>query len=132
MTETMKQQAEGRFQDMDERDKEIQASVWALIFLVAEISLALRTIRDKLHERGSLHEEDEQEINRLACDNERMRTAYAHVEKAFQAKYTRIMDAMLHPEEVTKEVEEEMKLRKLIDLNKSNVPMVSGTNPEGG
>ena len=102
----MEAQQEGRFDDIDERNKEIQASIWGLLFLVAELSLAFRTLRDTLQQRGALLPEDEAAINELSSNEERMRVAYAHIEKAFREKYVRVMDAMEDPEKVTRQVEE--------------------------
>ena len=124
MSEAMDAQKAGKFQEMTERDREIQASVWALIFLVAELSLALRAMRDKLHERGALLPEDEAAINGLCTTEERIRTAYAHVENAFQEKYGRVMEAMLHPADVEQAMQAHMD-------QEGTTPMVSGTNPEG-
>lgn len=123
MSKAMDAQMSGEFEEMSDRDKEIQASIWALIFLVSELSLAFRTLRDKLHERGALQPEDEAEINRLASAEERMRVAYAHIENAFQEKYHRVMEAMLHPEEV----EQAVARSEFVDLNRQDdLPTVSG------
>lgn len=102
----MDAQASGRFEQMSERDREIQASIWALIFLVAEMALGFRTLRDKLGERGALLPEDEEAINALASNEERMQVAYAHIEQAFREKYGRVLTAMEMPEEVTQHVQE--------------------------
>lgn len=77
MSDVMDAQHEGRFEDMSERDKEIQASIWGLIFLLSEISLAFRVLRDRLTERGALLPEDEALINQMASNEEHMRGAYA-------------------------------------------------------
>lgn len=113
MSETMEAQRQGRFEEMAERDREIQASIWALLFLVSELALGVRVLRDRLQERGALLPEDEESMNELASGEERMRLAYAHIEQAFREKYARIMEAMENPEEVTRKVQE------------------SGFNPEG-
>ena len=121
MSKAMDAQKSGEFQEMTERDREVQASIWALIFLVADLSLAMRTIRDRLHERGALLPEDEEAINALVMNEEWIRLAYAHIENAFQEKYGRVMEAMLHPREVEQAVQK-------MDQDRA---MVSGTNPEG-
>jgi len=102
----MEAQAEGRFEDISERDKEIQASIWALIFLVSEMALAFRVLRDRLQEQGVLTPEDEQAINQVAAHEEHLRSAYQHIEGAFREKFTRVMDAMVNPDEVTRKVKE--------------------------
>ncbi len=130
MSSVMDAQEAGEFEQMSERDKEIQASIWALILLIAEISLAFRTLRDRLHERGALLEEDEQLINAAASNQEHMRVAYSHIEKAFRGKYSNVMEALTNPAEVTRRVGQ-MEYGVEYDPNDPNTPMVSGTNSEG-
>ena len=108
MSDVMDAQHEGRFENMSERDKEIQASIWGLIFLLSEISLAFRVLRDRLMERGALEPEDEELINTLASNEDHLRGAYAHIENAFREKYTRVRTALDHPDEVTRIMEEEL------------------------
>lgn len=122
----MKAQEEGRFEDISERDKEIQASIWALIFLVSEIALAFRTLRDRLNERGALLPEDEEIINQMAGNDEHLRVAYNHIEQAFRQKYMRVIEAMEHPEEVTQAVREQYGVGEAIDLNDRPQATVSG------
>ncbi len=129
-SEALQAQREGRFEDMETRDKEIQASIWGLIFLISEISLAFRTLRDRLTERGALLPEDEDIINELSSNEDRMRAAYEHIERAFREKFGRVLEAMEHPEEVTQAVQN--RSGGTIDLNDPGVPMVSGTDLEGG
>jgi len=134
MSSVMEAQESGNFEQMSDRDKEIQASIWALILLVAEISLAFRTLRDRLHERGALLEEDEQLINAAASNQENMRVAYSHIEKAFRGKYSNVMEALTNPAEVTRQVQNQMEYMRYgveYDPNDPNTPMVSGTYSEG-
>lgn len=128
-SEALKAQREGRFEDMATRDKEIQAAIWGLIFLISEISLAFRTLRDRLTERGALLAEDEELINTLSSNEDRMKLAYEHIERAFREKFARVLDAMEHPDAVAEAVAN--RGGTTIDLNDPNVPMVSGTDPEG-
>jgi hypothetical protein len=93
--------------------------------------LAFRTLRDRLTERGALLEEDEQLINGLASNEERMRVAYSHIENAFREKYSRVMEALMNPAGVTEQVQNQSGVGVAVDLNDPNVPMVSGTSPEG-
>ena len=105
MTETADAQREGRFDAMTDRDREIQASIWALLFLVSEISLAFRSLRDRLTARGALLEEDEQIINELASQEDSMKMVYTHIERAFREKYERVLIAMSDPERVAREMD---------------------------
>ena len=108
MSDVMDAQHEGRFEDMSDRDKEIQASIWGLLFLLSELSLAFRVLRDILRERGALLPEDEEQLNRLASSEEHLRVAYAHIENAFREKYGRVRTALDNPEAVTRIMEEEL------------------------
>lgn len=125
MSSTMKAQEEGRFEDISERDKEIQASIWALIFLVSEIALAFRTLRDRLNERGALLPEDEEIINQMVGNEESLRLAYQHIEGAFREKYLRVMAAMENPAEVTREVQKRYGAGEAIDPNGHPSPTAS-------
>jgi hypothetical protein len=104
MSKTMDAQEKGHFEEMTERDREIQASVWALIFLVAEVSLSFRVLRDQLVTKGVFTEADDGLINTLASKEDHVKQAYAHVENAFREKYGRVMHAMANPEEVERQV----------------------------
>ncbi len=128
-SKALKAQREGRFEDMETRDKEIQAAIWGLIFLISEISLAFRSLRDRLTERGALLPEDEELINTLSSDEGRMKLAYEHIERAFREKFARVQEAMENPEVVAQAVANRDG-GTTIDLNDPNVPMVSGTESE--
>ncbi len=103
----MEQQANEEYEGMSKRDKEIQSSIWALILLVAEMALAFRGLRDRLQAREVLTPEDQQMIDTIIGDEEPLRQAYNHVEKAFRAKFDRCLFAMEHPEEVERLVNEQ-------------------------
>ena len=105
-SEAMKAQQEQRFADMDIRDKEIQASFWSLIFLLSELSLGFRGLRDQLRSTGDLTEEGEKAINDFALEEANLRMAYNHVEQAFYSKFTQVREAMDNPAEVTRKVQE--------------------------
>ncbi len=104
MGDVLEAQKEGRFSDISERDKEIQASVWALLFLVSELALGFRALRDRLNERGVLQPDDEAAVNEAVMKTESLQAAYAQVEQAFQDKFHRVRLAMEHPDEVTEAV----------------------------
>ena len=128
MSSTMEAQESGQFEQMSERDREIQASIWALIFLVSEMALGFRILRDRLQERGALLPEDEAAINELASNEDHMRVAYAHIENAFREKYGRVMTAMENPAAVTNEVArrvQEQYTTTTVDLNDPGLPTVS-------
>jgi len=124
----MEQQRRGEFGQMSERDKEIQASLWALLFLTSEMALAFRALRDKLVARGALRLEDDREIDQLASDGQNLAKAYEHIEKAFREKYDRVWQAMANPTEVTELMQEKFGIGRVVDLNDPNLPVVTGTN----
>jgi hypothetical protein len=105
-SETMKAQQEQRFADMNIRDKEIQASFWSLIFLLSELSLGFRAVRDQLRATGDLTEEGEKAIDAFATNEDNLRMAYEHVEQAFYSKFMQVREAMDNPEGVTHKVQE--------------------------
>jgi hypothetical protein len=123
----MDKQVRGEFSQISERDKEIQASIWALIFLTSEMALAFRALRDKLEDRGALRPEDNAAIDQLASEGENLRRAYEHIEKAFREKYDRVWAAMEAPAEVTNIVQEKFGSGKIVDLNDQKLPVVTGT-----
>ena len=108
----LKDQQEGRFNLLSDRDKEIQGSIWGLIFLISEQALAFRMLRNKLKDKGLLDDEDEAWINQNSIKPERLQAAYAHVENAFMDKYERARYALDHPEETTSEVEQRERMRE--------------------
>jgi chromosome condensin MukBEF complex kleisin-like MukF subunit len=103
----MQAQQERCFADMDIRDKEIQASFWSFIFLLSELSLGFRGLRDQLRASGDLTEEGEKSINDFAQNEDNLRRAYEHVEQAFYSKFMQVREAMDNPEVVTRKVQED-------------------------
>jgi hypothetical protein len=120
----MDKQSRGEYEQISERDKEIQASFWAMIFLTSEMALAFRALRDKLQARGSLLPEDNAAIDQIASSGENLRRAYEHIEHAFREKYERVRTAMDSPAEVT-EVVHKQQARETIDLNKPQFKIVT-------
>jgi len=108
----LQDQREGKFDQLTDRDKEIQGSIWSLIFLVSEQALAFRMLRNRLQEKGVLDAEDEALINQGSIDPDKLQAAYAHVENAFNTKYDRARYALDHPEEVTTEMEQRERDRR--------------------
>ncbi len=128
MSKTMDAQQEGQFDEMNERDREIQASIWALLFLVSELSLAVRTMHDVLLNRGSLLNEDTATIEQLSTDEERVRVSYEYVEQSFREKFERVMTAMNDPEAVAKHIAERATATRTIDL--TDLPKPPGSTGE--
>ncbi len=129
MSDVLEAQNTGLFDDVSERDKEIQASIWAMLFLMSELSLGFRALRDVLHTRGALQEEDEKIINELASTDERLQAAYIHIEKCFREKYGKVREAMDNPQTVTDKVENDYR-GVAVDL--PEVPKTTVTSSEEG
>lgn len=109
--------------------QETQAAVWALMFMIAELALAVRSLRDQLHIRGSLVGQDEEVINGLATDLNRLQNAYKHMENSFSEKFHKILYSLQNPEEVTRQVEEAEKLARAKD---SSLNEADGGSTENG
>lgn len=127
MSKVMEDQRAGRFDQMSERDREIQASFWSLIFLVSEMALAFRALREKLKARGALLPEDDEMLDRVVSDGENLQLAYDHIERAFRDKYERVFQAMASPAEVTQIMADKYGVGRTVDLNDPNTPTVTGT-----
>ncbi len=93
----------GDSRELGKSEKEIQAAIWALVFQSSEQALAFRALRDQLAVRGVLNQEDQDAIDAVVQDNERLQHAYGHLEKAFREKFARVHYAFEHPEEMTPE-----------------------------
>lgn len=124
----MEKQARGEFDQMSDRDREIQASLWSLIFLTSEMALAFRGLRDVLQARGALRPEDNAAIDKVASNGQNLQQAYEHIEKAFREKYDRVWQAMASPAEVTELMQGKFDIGRAVDLNDPNLPVVTGTN----
>jgi len=90
--------------DAPESTKFTQAAVMSLLFMLAEICLAFRALRNQLHAREALLPEDEELINQAAAKVESIQSAYEFVEKGFNEKYGRVRYAMDNPQEVEESV----------------------------
>lgn len=89
------------------KDQQTQAAILALLLIIAEQGLAFRALRDTLHDRGVFEEGDEAVINQLATNKDALQIAYAHFDNIFQDKFSKTLEALLFPEEVTRKVEGE-------------------------
>jgi hypothetical protein len=102
MNETHKIPTPGpdNFEDLSPWQQRTQTAIWALLFLVGELALTLRVVRDKLHTRGVLLSEDEDLINQACISHEKLTQVYGHMDQAFQEKCNRVFYALSHPQEV--------------------------------
>lgn len=97
------------YEDLNERDRQVQASIWALSFLLAELASGVMMIRRTLIAKGIITEEEDEEIARGIGDQENLNLMYRNTELAFMEKYQRIRFAHEHPEAVAKEMKERIK-----------------------
>lgn len=101
----MDKQQKEQFNEMSERDREIQSSFWSLILLIGEMALAFRILRDRLAGLNILTSEDNEIIDQASMDPNNLTAAYNHIEKAFRTKYDRCKFTMDNPEEVERQVQ---------------------------
>jgi hypothetical protein len=93
--------------EITDKDREVQAAIWSLLLMVAELALGLRTLRNSLHEKKILGDEDEEALNQLLADQENLQNAYSYIEQAFIEKFQRVLTAVQNPTEVTREIQEQ-------------------------
>lgn len=97
------------YEELDERQRQVQASIWALSFLLAELASGVMMIRRTLIAKGIVTEEEDAEIARSISSTDNLNLMYRNTELAFMEKYQRIRFAHEHPEAVAKEMKERMK-----------------------
>lgn len=97
------------YEELDERQRQVQASIWALSFLLAELASGVVMIRRTLIAKGIITEEEDEEIARSISSTDNLNLMYRNTELAFMEKYQRIRFAHEHPEAVAKEMKERMK-----------------------
>lgn len=97
------------YEDLNERDRQVQASIWALSFLLAELASGIMMIRRTLIAKGVITEEEDEEIARSISSSDNLNLMYRNTELAFMEKYQRIRFAHEHPEDVSKEMKERIK-----------------------
>ena len=90
------------FSGLAEGKQQAQVATWGLLFLIGDLALTIRSLRDKLHAKGILAPEDENAINQVCVLPERLAQVYSHIDKAFQEKCNRILYAITHPEDTAK------------------------------
>jgi len=96
------------YEELDERQRQVQASIWALSFLLAELASGVMMIRKTLIAKGIITEEEDDEIGRSIGDQDNLNLMYKNTELAFMEKYQRIRFAHEHPEEVARQMKERM------------------------
>lgn len=109
MNETSSPNIPTSYEDLNERERQVQASIWALSFLLAELASGVMMIRKTLLAKGIITEEEDEEIARSVGDQENLNLMYRNTELAFMEKYQRIRFAHEHPEEVAHQMKERMK-----------------------
>ncbi len=97
---------EDKYEELSEFEQQMQASHWAILFLLSETAAGFHILVDKLTAKGVLVEEDSKEMDQALLNIEYMQSNYAHIQRAFQEKYNRVRYAAQHPEEVTKFVKQ--------------------------
>ena len=96
------------FKNLDPWQQRTQSAIWALLFLIGELALTIRLVRDRLKARGALEPEDEELINQACIVPESLTKVYAHMDLAFQEKCNRVFQALSQPMETTQITEEEL------------------------
>jgi len=94
------------YEDLNERERQVQASIWALSFLMAELASGIIMLRRTLIAKRIITEEEDLEIAKGISDQENLNLMYRNTELAFMEKYQRIRFAHEHPEEVARQMTE--------------------------
>lgn len=97
---------EEQYEELTEFEQQMQASHWAILFLLSETAAGFHILVDKLTAKGVLVEEDSKEMDEALLNIDYMQRNYVHIQRAFQEKYNRVRYAAQNPEEVTKFVKE--------------------------
>jgi hypothetical protein len=93
------------FGELGEFEKQMQASHWALLFLISETTAGFHILMDKMVEKGVMDEDDAKSMDEALLNIEYMKSNYMHIQKAFLEKYNRVRFAAENPGEVTEYVE---------------------------
>ena len=94
------------YQSLTERERQFQASIWAINFLMAELAMGLLVLRQKLVQKGMLTVQEDEEMANTILNPANLQKMYENVELAFAEKYQKVRFAVEHPEEVARQVEE--------------------------
>lgn len=95
---------EEQYKQLTEFEKQMQASHWAMMFLLSEVTAGFQILVEKLSAKGALTEQDQKDMDKSLMDTEVMQRGYMQMQKAFQEKYNRIRFAADNPEKVTEYV----------------------------
>ena len=64
------------YEELDERQRQVQASIWALSFLLAELASGVMMIRRTLIAKGIVTEEEDAEIARSISSTDNLNLMY--------------------------------------------------------
>jgi hypothetical protein len=119
------------FEGLDEFQKQMQASHWAMLFLLAETAAGFHILVDRLSEKGTLDDEDRQAMDQALLNIDFMKANYAHINNAFQEKYNRVRFAAEHKDEVSDYVRDREEGKATTDpLTGREVPAKETTSEE--
>lgn len=93
------------YQNLTERERQFQASIWTLNFLLAELAMGLLVLRQKLVQKGVLTQEEDDGLANTVLNPGNLQKMYENVELAFAEKYQKVRFAADHPEEAAREIE---------------------------
>jgi len=95
------------FNELDEFQKQMQASHWAVIFLISETAAGFHILMDKLVQKELVTEEDAKEMDAALLNIDYMQANFQHIQRAFEEKYNRVRFAAENPEQVVDYVEKQ-------------------------
>lgn len=117
---------EEKYKELTEFEKQMQASHWAMMFLLSEVTAGFQILVDKLSAKGVLDKQDAKDMDAALLNSEAMQRGYMHMQKAFQEKYNRIRYAAENPEKVTEFVNQKKAGENPID------PLAKDRQEQGG
>ncbi len=96
---------EDDFKDMTDEEKDKQAMLWSVLFIISDFAVSTRTIFEALVEKGVFTKEEYNEV--LGTMTRSMHAAgYNEIENLFRSKFDRIRAGMNDPEMVIREAKE--------------------------
>lgn len=101
-----------KYEDLNERERQVQASIWALSFLLSELASGIIMLRRALITKGIITEEEDLSIAESISDPTNLNLMYRNTEMAFMEKYHKIRFAMENPGAVEQEMKERMNNEK--------------------
>jgi hypothetical protein len=94
------------YQSLTEREKQFQASLWTLNFLLAELAAGLLLLRQMLVQKGVMTEKEDDELATTVLNPANLQKMYENVELAFSEKYQKVRFAADFPDDAAREIEE--------------------------